>query len=485
MVEAVTSMKICESECDCCIDKIYSSMEKDAKVWKEVDEMRVATTPLHGAAAAGKTAVAVEIMNLMPSMGRKLNGKGQSPLHVAIEAGKRETAATLARLDKQLVRVKGKGGLTPLMHCVSSHNDLELLAQLLLACPESVTDVNNSRQTVVYIALGSGNCKAACVLVDWLRRRDQISSVLTLKDDDGNTALHAAAQFGCVKGAEKIVGLMKLNRVNSSGKTALDIAIDYGQKEVEQVLRHKGAKRSHDITPATNKTEYVLSPQTSAEAVARAYYYLTRDLTLEIRGAILVVATLIVAATYQGVHQPPGGIYPPEEDTTTRRLLITSPYQYQYQYYRRLAEVRRPHQPGQMVMSKNRYRYFMPSNTFAFVLSAVIIIFVVPGTPIFLILHLCLVFMCISYLLALETISYYTGISHMIYFMALYTIVGAFLVKLLYYPFKALLVDEDWWLRRLSVKFDNFSRKFRGRYAAATMTTGDRIKKQHQILNLK
>ncbi|KAH6804317.1 hypothetical protein C2S51_032564 [Perilla frutescens var. frutescens] len=422
-------------------------MEKDAKVWKEVDEMRVATTPLHGAAAAGKTAVAVEIMNLMPSMGRKLNGKGQSPLHVAIEAGKRETAATLARLDKQLVRVKGKGGLTPLMHCVSSHNDLELLAQLLLACPESVTDVNNSRQTVVYIALGSGNCKAACVLVDWLRRRDQISSVLTVKDDDGNTALHAAAQFGCVKGAEKIAGLMKLNRVNSSGKTALDIAIDYGQKEVEQVLRHKGAKRSHDITPATNKAEYVLSPQTSAEAVARAYYYLTRDLTLEIRGAVLVVATLIVAATYQGVP--------------------------------------RPHQPGQMVMSKNRYRYFMPSNTFAFALSAVIIIFVVPGTPIFLILHLCLVFMCISYLLALETISYYTGISHMIYFMALYAIVGAFLVKLLYYPFKALLVDEDWWLRRLSVKFDNFSRKFRGRYAAATMTTGDRIKKQHQILNLK
>ncbi|KAH6783320.1 hypothetical protein C2S52_008279 [Perilla frutescens var. hirtella] len=460
-------------------------MENDAKLWKEMDEMRVATTPLHQAAAAGKTALAVEIMNLMPSLGRKLNSKGQSPIHVAIEEGKIETAATLAKLDKQLVRVKGKGGLTPLMHCVSNHEDLKLVANLLLACPQSVTDVDNSGQTVVHIALGNGNCKAACLLVDWLRRRDQISSVLSVKDHDGNTVLHAAAKFGCVQGAKKIVGLVKLNRVNSSGKTALDVAIDYDQKEVEQVLRHKGAKRSGDITPATKTIDYLLSPPTCAEAISRAFNYLTQDLTLEIRGAMLVVATLIVAATYQGVHQPPGGIYPPEEDTTTRRLLITRPYQYQHQYYRRLAEVPRPHQPGQMVMSKNRYRYFMPSNTFAFALSAVIIIFVVPGSPIFLILHLCLVFMCISYLLALDTISYYTGISDMIYVMALYAIIGAFLVKLLYYPFKALLVDEDWWLRRLSVRFDNCSRKLSGGFAVAAITTADRMKKQHQILSLK
>ncbi|KAL1551945.1 ankyrin repeat-containing protein BDA1-like [Salvia divinorum] len=447
-----------------------------------MEEAKFAETPLHKAAAVGNTEVALEILSLMPSLGRKLDTGGWSALHLAIEGAHRDTARFMARFDKMLVRVKGKNGMTPLMQCAAragneDDRERELLARLLIMCPESVTDVNNLNQTVVHVALVNQRCNTVCMLVDWLRRRNQITAVLSVKDLNGNTALHAAAQFGCAMGAEKIVKLVKLNRLNSNKMTALDLAIKYNQTAVKKILADKGAKESMDISIPLTTTDYVLTKSTLPEKISRDYYYLSVQLTLEMRNTILVVATLIVSATYQGVLQPPGGVYPaPDPETLVNRLHPSMG--------RRLLQLGedswKKHVAGQMVMEKSKYRYFMPSNTFAFALSVVIVIFVVPGTPVFLILHICLVFMCISYLLALDAISYYTGISNMIFYMSLYAIVGAYVVKLLYYPVKALLVDEDWWLRGLSVKFANRCSGTKGKFSDAVM----KMKKQHTVLRL-
>ncbi|XP_057801489.1 ankyrin repeat-containing protein BDA1-like [Salvia miltiorrhiza] len=492
----------CSNKENCCMKQIYTLIKEHKKEWKEIEEMSFAETPLHRAAAAGNTEVAVEILNLMPSLGRKLNEEGLSPLHLAIEGAHHDTARVMARFDKQLVRVKGKKGMTPLMQCATSADldkgikDLELLARLLVACPESVADINNNNQTVVHVALEHRRCDTVCVLVDWLRRRDQIASILSVKDINGNTALHAAAQFGCVTGTKKIVGLVKLNVLNSEKMTALDIAIKHNQvfgisdieNSIKKILEKNGAKRSSEIFQPQTTTEYVLTEAGFFEAVSRAYYYLTRELTLEMRNAILVVATLIVAATYQGVLQPPGGVYPPPEDTNNIGNTLLSRRHHMEGWTQRQTRFNalRKNLAGRMVMEENHYRYFMPTNTFAFALSVVIVIFVVPGSPIFLILHFCLVFMCVSYLLALDAISNYTGISDMIFAMALYAIVGAYVVKLLYYPVKALLIDEDWWLRRFNVKFANYSSRAKPKgYAAAAVKTAQMMKNQHMVLALQ
>ncbi|KAG6388283.1 hypothetical protein SASPL_153485 [Salvia splendens] len=451
-----------------------------------MEEGNFAETPLHKAAAAGNTEVALEILSLMPSLGGKLNSGGWSPLHLAIKGAHRNTAMLMARFDKMLVRVKGKKGMTPLMLCAArsgkeeeeeehgKHNEeRRLLAQLLLACPESVSDRNNKNQTVVHVALENRGCKTVCMLVDWLKRRNQITSVLSVKDIDGNTALHAAALYGCQGGAKKLAGLVKVNRLNSEGNTALDLAKN---QDIIYNLERKGAKRGRDIYRHT-KADYVLDKATFPEAISRAYYYLTVQLTLEMRNTILVVATLIVAATYQGVFSPPGGLYPAPDPQIPNKTQVSSHLPFMGR--RLLVTPEDKHLAGQMVMEKAKYRYFMPSNTFAFALSIVIVIFVVPGTPVFLILHICLVFMSMSYLLALDAISYYTGISNMIFYMSVYAIGGAFIVKLLYYPVKALLVDEDWWLRGISVKFDNFIGT-KGNFYTISL----KMKKQHMLLRL-
>ncbi|KAG6409302.1 hypothetical protein SASPL_127339 [Salvia splendens] len=347
-MEDFWSIKICEGICKrtnsgdgFCIAKIYSLLKDHEKELKDMEEAKFAETPLHKAAAAGNTAVPDAVTRQEAGFG----------------GAHRDTARFMAAFDRMLVRVKGKNGMTPLLLCAAragNHDEEErrLLARLLIVCPESVRDVNNLKQTVVHVALVKQGCKTVCMLVDWLRRRNRISSVLSVKDLNGNTPLHAAAQFGCLgvrgKKNSEIGEMVKLNRLNSERMSALDLAIKYNQSEVKKLLEEKGAKGSNEICEATTTTDYVLTDS----AFSRAYYYLTEELTLELRNTIL---------------------------RTTRG---------------------RADGYGEGEVS---------------LLHAVQHILVCPvdrDSPVFLILHLCLVFMCISYLLALDAISHYTVISN-------------------------------------------------------------------------
>ncbi|KAG6388285.1 hypothetical protein SASPL_153487 [Salvia splendens] len=76
-VAAMENLEICVGGCvktngrgACCIQKIYSLIKDDSNEMKEMEEAKFAETPLHKAAAA------LEILNLMSSMGRKLDRPG-------------------------------------------------------------------------------------------------------------------------------------------------------------------------------------------------------------------------------------------------------------------------------------------------------------------------------------------------------------------------------------------------------------------------
>ncbi|KAG5527288.1 hypothetical protein RHGRI_028249 [Rhododendron griersonianum] len=96
------------------IDALYESIGSDPYILDKVDTIPFVNTPLHVAASTGQTRLAVEIMNLKPSLSTKLNPNGLSPLHLALLNGHFETVKGLVELDKDLVRVKGREKLTPL-----------------------------------------------------------------------------------------------------------------------------------------------------------------------------------------------------------------------------------------------------------------------------------------------------------------------------------------------------------------------------------
>lgn len=182
------------------IDELYALIREDAYLLDGIDQIPFFDTPLHIAAAAGHTDFAMEIMNLKPSLALKLNRDGFSPVHVALQNGQKETVFDLLGLDhnKNMLRVKGKEGKTPLHYVIGEAVDVNLVLTFLLCCPECIRDVTNQNETALHIAAQKNLMEVLQVLLGWLRRTDNKygklwqKEVLNWKNKEGDTVLHIA-----------------------------------------------------------------------------------------------------------------------------------------------------------------------------------------------------------------------------------------------------------------------------------------------------
>ncbi|KAL7168329.1 hypothetical protein ACSBR2_038718 [Camellia fascicularis] len=196
------------------IDGLYECIKDDPHILDGIDKIPFVDTPLHIAASAGHAHFALEMMRLKPSFSKKLNPEGVSSLDLALRKSedlrrnledldmpnkeeisklRKELTQTITQLinfDKELIRVKGRESFTPL-HYVSEKGDIDLLAEFLLACPESIMDRTNRDETALHIAVKNSKLEACKVLLGWLRRSLNLQ-LLNSKDEKGNTVLHIA-----------------------------------------------------------------------------------------------------------------------------------------------------------------------------------------------------------------------------------------------------------------------------------------------------
>ncbi|KAL0393586.1 UNVERIFIED_CONTAM: Ankyrin repeat-containing protein BDA1 [Sesamum latifolium] len=449
---------------------LYSSISNDPQVLQDMDNIQFLNTPLHEAAGRGHTTFAVEIMNLMPSLGKKLNPQGLTPLHLALDRNRKDTAEALVRADPQLVRIKGKEGLTPLLlaaKLVSSTDDLDVLVSFLQHCPDSIYDLNSRFQTALYVALEHGNCNAFTLLLNWVVRKAR-DRVLEWKDERQNTLLHLAVRHdGALEGVKKLVKLIKVSKRNSDGKTPLDIAQELGSEKMVKVLMEAGAQTATQLPKKQTLTQYFHSPVTPYEDLLRREYFMHKELTVDMRSVILVVAVLIATATYQVVLQPPGGVYQGEADDSPTAARS-----------RRSLERSQVHQVGRMVMSSP---LFMPANTVAFTASIVIIIFMLPGRPYTVVLQTCLIFLVYSYLKAMDYISNSSRVSKFMFFFSWYVIVTAFVGKMVYSMGKAIFQDV-WWLPRCAATSSNVYNRFHGRWTLKIVSLLRILRRQYKLI---
>ncbi|XP_052486275.1 ankyrin repeat-containing protein BDA1-like [Gossypium raimondii] len=155
------------------IDSLYAVIRKDPYILDRIDQDPFIDTTVQVAVTSGQDDFAVEVMNLKPSLARKLNTDGYSPIHLAIQ-------------DERMERDS--------LHIAAKNNKLEavqVLAQLL-------------RRTYFY-------CSS-------MRKK-----LLNWKDKDGNTALHVAAYNQPQMIKFLLDCEVKVNEINSSGKTPLDV----------------------------------------------------------------------------------------------------------------------------------------------------------------------------------------------------------------------------------------------------------------------
>ncbi|XP_022737172.1 ankyrin repeat-containing protein BDA1-like [Durio zibethinus] len=216
------------------LDMLYRALAENPHAFDHLDKMQVVKTPLHRAVSEEKINFAIEIMRLKPSFSKKLDARGLSPMHLALEKKQIRTVHRFLETDNgaELVRVKGKEGVTPL-HYVVEQGDLKLLNEFLSVSPRSITDTTNRGETALHIAVKNGNTEALEALLVFLRRswNDEAlhleEKVLNWQDEEGYTVLHAAAKMNQLQVLMMMKLLLKcnvhVNAISLDGSTVLDI----------------------------------------------------------------------------------------------------------------------------------------------------------------------------------------------------------------------------------------------------------------------
>ncbi|KAH0898677.1 hypothetical protein HID58_048245 [Brassica napus] len=178
------------------IERLYGLIAVDPNVLGHSDKVPFCETPLNIAIEAGQTHFSMELMILKPSLSSKLNVSGFSQMHLALQNNYSRMVRGFIAIINSLVRIKGRGRVTPLHH-VARIGDAELLSEFLFSCP-SIEDLTIKCETPVHVAVENHQWMTFKVLLGWLKR------VMKL--------LHKT---------------VKVNAKNFCGKTAMDILQTY------------------------------------------------------------------------------------------------------------------------------------------------------------------------------------------------------------------------------------------------------------------
>ncbi|KAF7846844.1 hypothetical protein BT93_L3676 [Corymbia citriodora subsp. variegata] len=272
------------------IDELKKLIRSSEPTLKEMASKWDNYTPLHVACAAGHLNLVQALRELMPDFVETEDKYGLSPLHIAAAQVHAEIVRELLRERKHLCSVKGQDKRIPL-HYASENGKLEVMRELLSVSHESVYKTTAEKETALHLAVKNDQFYAVVELVEHLKRHN-MEEVINLKNDEGNTALHLAVSVKNTQVVDFLLGqhalrhvVVNVNVYNNSGRTPLDLSgREAGDRAITRSLKRAGAK--HRIAGGSSL---------SLEGESKA----------NIRSPLLVVAGLIVNATYQSVLQAP------------------------------------------------------------------------------------------------------------------------------------------------------------------------------------
>ncbi|KAL2544180.1 Ankyrin repeat-containing protein BDA1 [Forsythia ovata] len=248
---------------------LYDSINRNPDYLEGPNNKLFFETPLHRAASEGRTHLALEILRLKSSLGKKLNLDGLSPLVLALHNGRTATVRGLISYDPNLIRVQGRGGITPLHYVVEMEN-IDLLIRFLLECPSSIKDLTVRYETAVHIAVRKQKYRAFKVM-------------------------------------KLLTKLVDVNAKNSEGKTSLDILhLDLRSGNAKNFLM--GARDyafSSVLEDTSSPYKYLSSSTKLSDMTIKFGAYLHLGLSGDMRNAFLVIIALVATATYQAALAPP------------------------------------------------------------------------------------------------------------------------------------------------------------------------------------
>ncbi|KAF8028603.1 hypothetical protein BT93_E1286 [Corymbia citriodora subsp. variegata] len=299
------------------LDELISSNEQ---ILEEMALEGAGHTPLHVACVGGHLDFVRELLKHMPKLAEKVNPRGFSPLHIAAARGDVEIAEELLKVGTHLCSVKGRERRIPL-HDAVENGEVHVMKVLLSKLPESVEETTAREETAIHLAVKNNRFKVLVWLVEHLKQHNK-EQVINWKDHKGNTTLHLAADAKnfevlnfLLRGHAMKSGVVEVNALNDCGLTPLDVSTlsqrGARDREIREILtRARAASGGGRLNPSASRP--VLGDDDDIEGGNGHRSYgdsnKGKDSLGEIRNDLLVVAALIVSATYQSVLQPPSSL---------------------------------------------------------------------------------------------------------------------------------------------------------------------------------
>lgn len=198
---------------------------------------------------------------------------------------------------------------------------------------------------------------------------------------------------------------MNVNAKNLEGLTALDIFHDLQERfqhnnneEAGKILRRAKAKRASRLSGVTRLADYLSQELTIFEWQDRYFNNLGNGNRCKSpRNTILVVAVLIVTATYQAVLSPPGGYWQDNYFPSANKTIATTNSVPTSTGNITNRSEEEPHLAGQMIMRGSSLFYFVAMNTAAFLTSAATILIILLGLPFTSMLTVSMCFLLVTY----------------------------------------------------------------------------------------
>ena len=203
-------------------------------------------TPLHRAVADNR----IECLELLLASGAKIDAKdddGYTPLHRAVAGfpySKNRPIVELLISKGSDINAINNAGYTPLQTSIEYCGGIEECSKkemfdLLIARGANI-EAGSSGMSALQIALVNNRKNMADVLI--AKGAGGAGSDVNLRDRDGKTALHKAADWNNVDAARELIGKgADVNARDNSGSTPLHIAANAGGLEVAEILIANGA----------------------------------------------------------------------------------------------------------------------------------------------------------------------------------------------------------------------------------------------------
>ncbi|KAL5850472.1 hypothetical protein ACOSQ4_008485 [Xanthoceras sorbifolium] len=295
--------------------------------WLLMLEMDGVTTSFHAAALAGHTEIVKELLVARQEFAWKKDLDGYTPLHLACSKGHFEIAKELLKLDPDLACLQDKEGRTPL-HWSAIKGRINISDEMLSLSLDPVEMVTKHGETILHLGVKNNQYD----LVRYLTERLDITRLVNMPDNDGNTILHLATSGKLTAMVTHLVKLgVNVNAINRKGYTALDVveadASNSGLLLILPALQDAGAKRCNQLPPMSQELQPIhdknsCTPSSWPKRAPESPYQHHRnrqrrrrekqiDLQTEglrnARKTIIIVAVLIATVTFAAGINPPGG----------------------------------------------------------------------------------------------------------------------------------------------------------------------------------